>query len=44
MKVILDAEVRLDLRGFDGNTAYDLAIANGYTEMAALIRAKMQAA
>ena len=44
LKVILDADVRTDLRGFDGNTAYDLAVANGYSEVAALIRAKMQAA
>jgi len=44
LKVILEADVRTDLRGFDGNTAYDLAVANGYNEMAALIRAKMQAA
>jgi ankyrin repeat protein len=43
MKVILSADVRMDLRGFDGNTAYDLAVALGYDEMAALIRAKMQA-
>ncbi len=34
---------RLDLRGFDGRTAHDLAIALGYTEMAEMIRAKMPA-
>jgi ankyrin repeat protein len=44
MKVILAADVRMDLRGFDGNSAYDLAVALGYNEMAVLIRAKMQAA
>ena len=44
MDVLLGAEVRTDLRGFDGNTALDLAVALGYEAMAAAIRAKMQSA
>jgi ankyrin repeat protein len=44
MEVLLKAGVRTDLRGFDGNTAADLATALGYDAMAAAIRAKMQAA
>jgi ankyrin repeat protein len=42
MEVLLGADVRTDLRGFDGNTALDLAVALGYEAMAAAIRAKMQ--
>jgi len=44
MEVLLGADVRTDLRGFDGNTALDLAVALGYKAMAAAIRAKMQTA
>jgi uncharacterized protein len=44
MEVLLEAGVRTDLRGFDGNTALDLAIALGYEAMATAIRAKMQSA
>jgi ankyrin repeat protein len=44
MKVILNAGVRMDLRGMDGNTAHDLAVALGYDELAKLIAAKMQVA
>ena len=44
MKVLLDANVHMDLRGLDGKTPLDLAIELGYDEMASLIRAKMQSA
>src|SRR5207248_4670554 len=38
LKVLLAADVRLDLRGFDGRTPLDLAVDNGYEEIAALLR------
>ncbi len=42
-KVLLaDPNVRLDLRGFDGNTPLDMAVALGYHEIADLVRARMQ--
>jgi uncharacterized protein len=44
LKVLLETDARLDLRGFDGNTALDLALALGYNDMAVLIREKIQAA
>ncbi|MFT4859936.1 MAG: ankyrin repeat protein [Algoriphagus sp.] len=40
LKVLLDANVKTDLKGFDGNTPYMLALALGYTEMAEIIKAK----
>jgi ankyrin repeat protein len=42
LKVLLETDARLDLRGLDGRTALDLAIAFGYDDMAAMIKAKMQ--
>jgi ankyrin repeat protein len=43
MRVLLDADVRTDLRGHDGRPAYQLAVDLGYSEMAAAIREKMTA-
>jgi len=43
LKVLLETDARLDLRGFDGNTAQDLARALGYDDMADMIEAKKQA-
>lgn len=42
-RVILGSAARTDLRGFDGNTPLDLALAFGYEEIAALIRSRMHA-
>jgi uncharacterized protein len=44
LEVLLGTDARMDLRGFDGNTPLDLAVALGYDSMAASIRAKMQSA
>jgi len=42
VRVLLDANVRTDLRGHDGNTPYDLAVKLGYPEIADMIRARME--
>jgi ankyrin repeat protein len=42
-EVLLAAGVRTDLRGFDGRTPLDLAVDNGYEEIAALLREKAMA-
>jgi ankyrin repeat protein len=44
LEVLLGSDARTDLRGFDGNTPLELAVALGYDAMAASIRAKMQSA
>jgi len=42
-QVLIDANVRQDLRGFDGRTPLDLAVHLGYDEIADMIRAKPNA-
>jgi uncharacterized protein len=43
VEVLLAAGVRTDLRGFDGRTPLDLAVDNGYEEIAARLREKAAA-
>ncbi|MCF8369995.1 MAG: ankyrin repeat domain-containing protein [Bacteroidales bacterium] len=40
LKVLLETDARTDLKGFDGNTPYSLAVALGYSKLAELIKAK----
>jgi ankyrin repeat protein len=44
VKVLLNANAPMHLRGHDGKTPLEMAIAYGYDEIAALIREKMQTA
>ena len=38
VKVLGEAKARLDLTGYDGNTPEQLAIQNGYTEIARFLK------
>ena len=44
VQVFLDAGVRMDFRGLDGQTPLELAVACGYDDIAARIRARMRCA